>query len=142
MARIKHASDIEEIIGARGGLIERRKVFRDYDGNITKIGRLEAYTPSPRNYKAKPVWLAERANMQAFGNASHLAKELIDALKFKTPLPSEKQAFLDSCKARFYAQLKGKPDPIASCDKDGNYTVYARIDNFIRAVIRKEHPLA
>ncbi len=74
--------------------------------------------------------------MQAFGEASHLAKELIDALKFKTPLPPEKQELLDGYKARFYAQLKGKPDLIAPRDKDGNYTIYARIDNFIRAAIR------
>lgn len=140
MAKIKHSPDIEEIIGARGGLVERRKVFRDYEGNVTKVGRLEVYTPHPRNYKAKPIWHAERANMQAFGKASHLAKELIDALRFKTPLPPAKQALLDSCKARFYAQLNGQPDPIAPCDKDGNYTVYARIDNFIRAVLRKEPP--
>ena len=76
--------------------------------------------------------------MTAFGNASHLAQEFIDALKNKTPLPPERQALLDSYKARFYKQLKGKPDPIAPKDKDGNFTIYARIDNFIRAILRKE----
>ena len=142
MAKIKHASDIEEIIGARkkGGLVERRKTFHDYDGNVTKIGRLEAYTPEPRNYKANPIYARERANMTAFGNASHLAQEFIDALKLKTPLPEHKQVLLDSYKARFYAQLKGKPDVIAPRDKDGNRIIYARIDNFIRAIIRKENP--
>ena len=142
MAKIKHTSDVEEMIGARrkGGLVERRKTFHDYDGNVTKIGRLEAYKPEPRNYKANPILARERANMKAFGNASHLAQEFIDALRFKTPLPDHKQALLDSYKKRFYAQLKGKPDVIAARDKDGNYTIYARIDNFIRAIIRKEHP--
>ena len=142
MAKIKHNPHIEEMIGAhsKGGTVERRKVFRDYDGNVTKVGRLEAYIPEPRNYKANPILIRERANMTAFGNASHLAQELINALKFKTPLTPEKQALLDSYKARFYKQLKGEHDSIAPCDKDGNYTIYARIDNFIRAVIRKEHP--
>ena len=115
------------------------KKFHDYDGNVTKVGRLEAYTPKPRNYNANPILAGERANMNAFGNASHLAQEFIDALKNKTPLPPEKQALLDSYKARFYKQLKGKPDPIiAPKDKDGHFTIYARIDNFIRAIIRKE----
>ena len=140
MAKIKHASDIEEIIGNRGGLVERRKHFHDYNGNVTKVGRLEAYTPSPRNFKAHPALARERANQTAFGHASHSAQEFIDALKNKTPLPPEKQALLDSYKARFYAQLKGTPDPIAKKDKDGNYTIYARMDNFIRAILRNEPP--
>ena len=138
MARIKHNPQIDEMRGAHSGLVERRKTFRDYDGNITKVGRLEAYTPRARNYKQNPIYFRERANMTAFGNASHLAQEFIDALKNKMPLPPEKQELLESYKARFYAQLKGKPDPIAPKDKNGKYVIYARIDNFIRAVLRKE----
>lgn len=142
MAKIKHNPHIEEIIGAhsKGGTVERRKHFRDYDGNIVKVGRLEAYIPHARNYVAHPAVGAERDNQQAFGRASRLAQEFIRALKTKTPLSKEKQALLDSYKARFNAQLKGKPDSVAPRDKDGNFTIYARIDNFIRAVIRKEKP--
>ena len=142
MAKIKHNPHIEEIIGAhsKNGTVERRKTFRDFDGNVTRVGRLEAYIPNPRNYKTTPVMIRERANMTAFGNASHLAQELINAVKFKTPLPEEKKALLDSYMTRFYAQLNGKPDPIAPKDKDGEYLIYSRPDNFIRAVIRKEHP--
>ena len=142
MAKIKHNPHIEEIIGAHSkeGMVERRKVFRDYDGNVTKVGRLEAYIPNSRNYVARPPIAGELANMKAFGSASHLAQEFISALRDKTPLPPEKQALLDSYKARFYAQLNGTPDPIAPKDKDGNYLIYSRIDNFIRAVLRKERP--
>ena len=125
---------------SKGGMVERRKIFRDYDGNITKVGRLEAYTPRPRNFKTSPALIRERANMSQFGAASQFAKEFVDALRNKTPLPPDKQAMLDGYKARFYAQLNGTPDPIAPKDKDGNYLIYARIDNFIRAVIRKERP--
>ena len=138
MAKIIHKSGIEEMTGAHSGLVERRKTFHDYDGNVTKIGRLEAYTPHARNYKANPVIGNELKNQKAFGSASHLAQEFIDALKNKTPLPPEKQELLESYKTRFYAQLKGEPDPIAPKDKDGNYVIYVRIDNFIRAVLRKE----
>ena len=143
MAKIKHKPHIEEMIGAhsKDGTVERRKVFRDYDGNVTRIGRLEAYIPKSRNYRKNPIYFRERANMTAFGNASHLAQEFIDSMRNKTPLPPEKQALLDSYKARFYAQLNGPHDPIAPKDKDGNYLVYSRIDNFIRAVIRKENPV-
>lgn len=142
MAKIKHRSDIDEMIGvhSKNGVVERRKIFRDYDGNITKVGRLEAYQPNPRNFKTSPALIRERANMSQFGAASHFAKELIDSLKFKTPLTPDKQALLDGYKARFYAQLNGTPDPIAPKDKDGNFLIYARIDNFIRAVIRVERP--
>lgn len=142
MAKIKHNPHIDEMIGAhsKNGTVERRKTYHDYDGNVTKVGRLEAYIPQPRNYKTSPIMLRERANMTAFGNASHLAQEFIDALKNHTALPEPQQTFLDSLKTRFYAQLKGKPDPIAPKDKDGNYTIYVRPDNFIRAVIRVEKP--
>lgn len=143
MAKIKHKPHIEEMIGAhsKDGTVERRKVFRDYDGNVTRVGRLEAYIPKSRNYKKSPIYFRERANMNAFGNASHLAQEFIDSMRNKTPLSPEKQALLDSYKARFYAQLNGPHDPIAPKDKDGNYLVYSRIDNFIRAVLRKENPV-
>lgn len=142
MAKIKHTPDIEEMIGAhsKGGLVERRKHFHDYDGNVTRVGRLEAFKQGPRNYRRNPIYAGERANMNAFGNASHLAQEFVDALKNKTPLPPEKQALLDSYKERFYKQLKGDPDPIAPKGRDGEYTIYSRIDNFIRAIIRKENP--
>ena len=94
-----------------------------------------------RNYVAHPVVLGERDNQQAFGNVSHLAQEFIDAWKNNTPLPDRKQSFLNQVKSRFYKQLKCKHDPIAPKDKFGNYTIYARPDNFIRAVLRKEHPV-
>jgi len=55
MAKIKHAPHIEEMTGAHSGIVERRKTFHDYDGNVTKIGRLEAFKPRPRNYKANPI---------------------------------------------------------------------------------------
>jgi len=142
MAKIKHTPDISEMIGAhsKDGIVERRKIFRDYDGKVTKVGRLEAYKPKPRNFKTSPALIRERANMSQFGAASQFARQFIDALKYKTPLPPDKQALLDNYKARFYAQLNGTPDPIAPKDKDGNYLIYARIDNFIRAVLRKERP--
>ncbi|MBQ9296260.1 MAG: hypothetical protein IJ204_03605 [Paludibacteraceae bacterium] len=143
MAKIKQDYSSLEVIGSlntKNGLTVRKKRFRDYEGNITSVGRLEVYKPNPRNYTVSPPRGKEKANMAAFGNASHLAQEFINALKNKTPLPPQKQALLDAYKQRFYAQLKGTPDPVAPKDKDGNFTIYARMDNFIRAVIRKEPP--
>ena len=143
MAKLKYNSSVEEITGSlntKNGLTIRKKTFRGFDGEITKVGRMEVFKPNPRNFKTNPPLLREKANMTAFGKASHLAKELINAAKNKTPLEPAKQALLASYMARFYAQLKGKPDPIAPRDKDGNYTIYVRPDNFIRAVIRIENP--
>ena len=143
MAKLKYNSSVEEITGSlntKNGLTIRKKTFRDFNGEITKVGRMEVFKPNPRNFKTNPPLFREKANMTAFGKASHLAQELINAAKNKTPLEPAKQALLDSYMTRFYAQLKGKPDPIAPCDKDGNYTIYVRPDNFIRAVIRVENP--
>ena len=41
MARIKHTAGIEEMPGAhsKGGIVERRKIFRDYDGNLLSLRR-------------------------------------------------------------------------------------------------------
>ena len=143
MAKIKHDSSVEEITGSlntKNGLTIRRKTFHDYKGNVTRVGRLEVFKPNRRNYVAHPPVGKEKANQTAFGNASHIAKELIDALKYEKPLPPAKQALLDAITARFYAQLKGKHDPIAPLGDDGKPIIYARIDNFIRAVIRVEKP--
>ena len=144
MARIYHNPQVEKIIGAhsKNGLIERQKHYRDYDGNITRIGKPEGYIPTnPRNYKYNPPVGNELANLQAFGRSSHDAQEFIEAWKHNTPLPPAKQAFLEQVKVRFRKQLNGKPDPIAPKDKDGNYTIYARPDNFLRAVLLKEPPI-
>lgn len=143
MAEIFHAPHIKKALGAhsKGGLVERQKVFRDFDGNITRVGKLEGYVPKKRNYKANPIMINERKNQQSFGQNSHSAMEFINAWKHNTPLPTpEKQAFLDDVKARFYKQLTGKPDRIAKPDKFGNYTPYSRPDNFLRAVLLAEHP--
>ena len=141
MAEVFHNPQFDKIIGAHSGIVERQKVFRDYDGNITKIGKKEGYTPHKRNYVAHPVVLGERDNQQAFGNVSHLAQEFIDAWKNNTPLPDSKQSFLDQVKSCVYKHVKGKHYSIAPKDKFGNYTIYPRPDNFLRAVLRKEHPV-
>lgn len=144
MARIYHQPQVEKIIGAhsKNGLIERQKHFRDYEGNVTKVGAPEGYIlTKPRNYKYNPPVGAELANQQAFGDTSRLVPEFIDAWKNNTPLPPAKQTFLDRVKVRFRKQLNGKPDPVASKDKDGNYIIYARPDNFLRVVLLKEHPV-
>lgn len=48
MARIKHSAGIEEMPGAhsKDGIVERRKIFRDYDGNVTKVVSPSIFTTS------------------------------------------------------------------------------------------------
>lgn len=143
MAEITHNPHVKKMLGAhsKDGLVERQKIFRDYDGNITRVGKLEGYIPNKRNYQANPVVLGELENQQSFGRNSHDAMEFINAWKTHTPLSTpEKQAFLEDVIARFYKQLKGTPDPIASKDKFGKPIIYSRPDNFVRAVLRAEHP--
>jgi len=143
MATVVHKSHLKKVIGAhsKDGFIERQKVFQDYDGNVTKVGKLEGFIPNKRNYAANPPTPGELANQQAFGANSHEAMEFINAWKNNTPLPEKKQAFLDEVKERFKRQLSGKHDRIAPKDKFGKYTIYARPDNFLRAVLKAEHPV-
>lgn len=141
MAQVHHNPQFQKVIGAHSGIVERQKFFRDFEGNITREGKLEGYTPHPRDFKANPAVGAELANQQAFGSTSHSAQEFIDAWKNNTPLPPAKQAFLDQVKIRFRKQLNGTPDPIAPKDKFGDYKIYARPDNFLRTVFLKEHPV-
>lgn len=56
MARIKHSAGIEEMPEAhsKDGIVERRKIFRDYDGNVTKVGRLEAYVSTTPQFQDQP----------------------------------------------------------------------------------------
>lgn len=143
MATIVHNPHIKKAIGAhsKDGLVERQKVFHDFEGNITRVGKLEGYIPNKRNYIANPVVGNERKNQQSFGQTSHNAQEFINAWKTNTPLSSpSKQAFLEDVKARFKKQLTGKPDRIAKPDKFGKFTPFSRPDNFLRAVLLAEHP--
>lgn len=143
MATIVHNPYLQAAKGrhAKDGLVERQKFFRDYDGGALRPGKFEGYIPKKRNFITNPPTLGEQANQQAFGANSHEAMEFINAWKNHTPLPEKKQAFLDEVKERFKRQLSGKHDRIAPKDKFGKYTIYMRPDNFLRAVLKAEHPV-
>ena len=142
MAKIKYSPGIEEVIGsvnkAHKGIVQRRKHFRGPNGDVTKIGRIEAYIlDNPRNFKINPAQGAELEHQTAFGKASKEANSLIQAVKKGTATP-EQQTRYDSFVQRYYAQREGIPDPSAPLDEKGKGKIYGSFNCFVRMMIYYE----
>ncbi len=111
--------------GARQ-VILRRKMYRDEYGNVLFEGNSESYiVKHPRDFDKKPLTPGERKNVETFQQAYtqfQLDKQNPERMAYWT--------------ARYKAQLL-KPDPDAPVDKrTGERRIYARLDNFIRAMIQ------
>ena len=116
-------------------LILRQKHIHAPNGKVTKTCDTEAYYQMhKRDFKHNPAVGAELANMQRFGDAARRTKELFDAVKGGTATKEQLRLMADY-KARFMAQLDGKPDAEAPIDKDGKQRYYARFDNFVRTMM-------
>lgn len=141
MAKIKYNDGIEQMTGAlsKKGLVQRQKHLHDYNGNITKTCRVEAYkVEHPRNFKNRPAIGAELAHQTSFGEASKIANELLRAFKRRDTLTPEQLLRFEDFKRRFDAQLKGKPDRLAPRDAHGVQKIYYGFDHFVRAIIYHE----
>ena len=139
MAKIKYATGISEVIGALNksseGIVQRRKHFRGPNGDITREGRIEAYViHNPRDFKTKPAKGAELAHQTSFGAASREANELIRAVKNGNASALQKSKH-DQLAARYYAQLKGTPDPAAPLDENGKGQIYGSFNCFVRSML-------
>ena len=116
-------------------LILRQKHLHAPNGKVLKTCDPEVYFQMhKRDFKHNPAVGAELANMQRFGDAARRTKELFDAVKTGTAT-EEQLALMADYKARFMAQLDGKPDAEAPIGKDGKRRYYARFDNFVRTMM-------
>ncbi len=131
MARITYLDPIASMTGrlSRKGarqIISRRKIYRDEYGNVLFEGNSESYiVKHPRDFDKKPLTPGERKNVETFQQAYtqfQLEKQNPERMAYWT--------------ARYRAQLD-KGDPDAPVDKrTGERRIYARLDNFIRAMIQ------
>jgi len=159
MTKIKFHAPVKEMNGefAKGsGIIMRKKKYRAPNGAVLKEGSQESYKiVNPRDYEKTPPKGAELANIQLFANSKRLASEILhsgdfsdDELALMTPEDCQKtlalRAQFEDLKKRFYAQFK-HPDPEAPFEKKpapGSSKLrrkqYAKLDNFIQAIIREK----
>ena len=79
MSQVTFIAPVDEMTGKFGEkTILRKKKFRAPNGKVLFEGPTESYPiTNPRNYKKNPPKGAELANINLFGNISHLAAEII-----------------------------------------------------------------
>ena len=142
MAKVDFTAAFEMIKGAIDSdhqLIMRQKHLHDTRGTITKECEPEAYYQvHKRDYKHNAPQGAERAHLQQFGEAARRTTAIIKAFKYPESATEEERQLVQHYIGRFQAQSTGKPDPQAPLDKDGKQKIYARFDNFVRAMIYQE----
>ncbi|MBR0297013.1 MAG: hypothetical protein IJQ95_06465 [Paludibacteraceae bacterium] len=95
-------------------------------GIIDKVLRQQSYVVKhPRNYDKTPLTAGERKNVESF-------KQALTQFQLDKQDP-ERMAYWT---ARYKAQLENG-DPEAPIDKEtGKHRIYARLDNFIRAMLQ------
>ena len=137
-------------------IVMRQKKYRAPNGAVLKEGVQESYKiVNPRDYKKNPPKGAELANINSFADSKRISSEIINSEKITdeelSAMPPEERTKtlelrqqLDDFRKRFYAQFK-KPDPEAPYEKKprpGSTKLlqkqYAKLDNFIQAIIREK----
>mgnify|MGYP003302909249 CR=1 FL=1 len=156
MSQVTFVAPVDEMTGKFGEkTILRKKKFRAPNGKILFEGPTESYPiTNPRDFKKNPPKGAELANINLFGNVSHLAAEIIrsssytaEELAAMTPEEHEEvmqlQAQLADFQKRYIAQAK-KTDPEAPFDtiSDPNSHIkrrkqYKPLRTFIQAILRE-----
>lgn len=133
MANINYITPIESISGRinkneKRSPIQRRKVFRDDQGQVIGYGVNESYVVTrPRDYKKKPPTGAELTNITSFRQAAIQAKQ-----ELANP---ERKAYWTT---RWHAQLKkgemdAPIDPVTHQPK-----IYLRLDKFVVSVLYRD----
>ena len=159
MTKVKFHAPVKEMNGEfekGSGIIMRKKKYRAPNGVVLKEGVQESYKiRNPRDYEKTPPKGAELANIQLFSDSKRLASEIMNSEKFTdvqlaSMTPDERnktlelRAELENFRKRFYAQFK-RPDPEAPYEKkpapgksNPQQKQYAKLDNFIQAIIREK----
>ena len=156
MSQITLMPPFEGIHGKFGqNVIIRQKKFRAPNGKVLFKGVKETYPlENPRDYKKNPPKGAELANINLFGDISHLAAQIINSTSY-TPDElaamteeehnhvMELQAQLADFQQRYVAQYK-HPDPEAPFDNTPNPNshikrrkTYKTLRTFIQAILRE-----
>ena len=159
MTKIKFYAPVKEMNGEfekGSGIIMRKKKYRAPSGKVMKEGVQESYKiVNPRDYEKNPPQGAELANIKLFAQTKQLSSAIINSAKITDEelaamTPEERAHIMDlrikleEYRKRFYAQFK-RPDPEAPFEKKlkpGASVLrrkqYAKLDNFIQAIIREK----
>jgi len=151
MASVVFEHPVRDIRGTfqKGGIINRRKQYRDDKGRIVNESEPEAYAVRhPRDWKKNPAQGRELACQNRFKAASAETKRILLAAKPEdyaeahngaTPTPDD-LATLRYWQDRFQKQLRrGEPD--APIDPHtGKRKRYSRLDAFIRTCLMRQMP--
>ena len=149
MAKVNYLDPVREIRGTfqKGGIINRRKQYRDEKGRVVNESAPEAYAlRHPRDWKKNPATGRELECQNRFKAASAQTKRILLAAKPEAyaaahngTLPSEEDlATLRYWQSRFQKQLR-RPEPDAPIDpKTGKRKRYSRLDAFIRTCLMRE----
>ena len=135
MAQVNYLDPIRDIRGTfqKGGIINRRKQYRDDKGRIVNESAPEAYAVRhPRDWKRNPATGKELECQNRFKAASAETHRILHAT---TP---EDLATLHYWQDRFQKQLR-RPEPDAPIDpKTGKRKRYSRLDAFIRTCLMRD----
>ena len=149
MATVNYQDPVRDIRGAfrKGGIINRRKAYRDDKGRIVNESAPEAYAVRhPRDWKRNPATGKELECQNRFKAASAETKRILLAAKPEAyaaahngSLPSEEDLnILRYWQTRFQNQLR-RAEPDAPIDPmTGKRKRYSRLDAFIRTCLMRE----
>ena len=149
MAILKLEVPFAELRGTltRGGVISRKKMFRDENGRVIFEGQQEAYAVRhPRDWKKNPAVGRELECQNRFKAASAETRRILLAANPEAyaaahngEQPTEEAlAALKMWLDRFQRQLR-RAEPDAPVDpKTGRRKRYSRLDAFIRTCLMRE----
>ena len=149
MAQVNYLNPVRDIRGTfqKGGIINRRKQYRDDKGRIVNESAPEAYAVRhPRDWKRNPATGKELECQNRFKAASAETKRILLAAKPEAyaaahngSQPSEEDlATLNYWQTRFQKQLR-RAEPDAPIDpKTGKRKRYSRLDAFIRTCLMRD----
>lgn len=162
MATVNFQDPVRDIRGTfrKGGIINRRKAYRDEKGRIVNESAPEAYAVRhPRDWDKNPATGRERECQNRFKAASAETKRILLAAKPEAyaaayaaahpdtapdavpATPSDEDlATLRYWQERFLKQLR-RAEPTAPIDPHtGKRKRYSRLDAFIRTCLMREMP--
>lgn len=149
MAQVNYLDPVRDIRGTfqKGGIINRRKQYRDDKGRIVNESAPEAYAVRhPRDWKKNPATGKELECQNRFKAASAETKRILLAANPETyaaanngSLPSEQDlATLNYWQTRFQKQLRRAETDAPIDPKTGKRKRYSRLDAFIRTCLMRE----
>ena len=149
MAQVNYLDPVRDIRGTfqRGGIINRRKAYRDDKGRIVNESAPEAYAVRhPRDWKKNPATGKELECQNRFRAASAETKRILlaadsdaYAAAHNGTLPSEEDlTTLRYWQTRFRKQLRRAEQDAPIDPNTGKRKRYSRLDAFIRSCLMRD----